>query len=88
MKVLGVIVLLLAAGWGWLFLSNQGILVSSKVVTEDRVGKFTESLGIQGMSVPEKTLICTYFSGLGTTKRTYSLMLGDKTCLNVIDLRQ
>ena len=48
MKILGVIVLLLVAAWGWLFLSNQGVLVSSKVVTEDRVGKFTESLGIQG----------------------------------------
>ena len=34
---------LLVAAWGWLFLSNKGVLVASEVITEDRVGKFTES---------------------------------------------
>ncbi len=88
MKVLAFIVALLIAGWAWLFLSNQGVLIASEVVTEDRVGKFTESLGFTGISVEEQRLVCTYFTGIGMIKRSHSLLLGDQTCLNVIDLRQ
>jgi hypothetical protein len=88
MKVLAVIVALLAGAWAWLFLSNQGVLVASEVVTEDRVGKFTESLGFTGISVEEQRLVCTYFTGIGMVKRSHSLLLGEQTCLNVVDLRQ
>jgi hypothetical protein len=88
MKVIAAILLVVVVAWGWLFLSNQGVLVSSKVVTEDRVGKLTESLGIQGMSLEEQRLVCTYFTGVGVVERTFSLTLGDRTCLNVIDLRE
>ena len=88
MKLLALIVALLVAAWAWLFLSNQGVLVASEVVTEDRVGKFTESLGFTGISVEEQRLVCTYFTGIGMVKRSHSLLLGEQTCLNVVDLRQ
>lgn len=87
MKVIAAILLVVVVAWGWLFLSNKGVLISSKEVTEDRVGKLTESLGIQGMSLEEKRLVCTYFTGVGIVERSFSLTLGDRTCLNVIDLR-
>jgi hypothetical protein len=87
MKFLAVIVALLLAAWGWLFLSNKGVLVASEVVTEDRVGNFTESLGFTGISVEEQRLVCTYFTGVGMVERSHSLLLGDQTCLNVVDLR-
>jgi hypothetical protein len=88
MKFLALIVVLLVGAWGWLFLSNKGVLVASEVVTEDRVGKFTESLGFTGISVEEQRLVCTYFTGIGMVKRSHSLLLGEQTCLNVVDLRQ
>jgi hypothetical protein len=68
MKVLALIVALLVGAWAWLFLSNKGVLVASEMVTEDRVGKFTESLGFTGISMP--------------------LLIGEQTCLNVVDLRE
>ena len=88
MKLLAWIVALLVGAWAWLFLSNQGVLVASEVVTEDRVGKFTESLGFTGISVEEQRLVCTYFTGIGMVKRSHSLLLEEQTCLNVVDLRQ
>ena len=87
MKTLTAIVLIVIAAWAWLFLSNKGVLVSSKVITEDRVGRFTESLGIQGVGLEEQRLVCTYFTGIGMVKQSHSLTLGDRTCLHVVDLR-
>ena len=83
--IIGIVVLVVAA-WAWLFLSNKGLLVSSEVITEDRVGKFTESLGFTGIRMDEQRLVCTYFTGVGMIKRSHSLMLGEKTCLNVVAL--
>ncbi|NCF09269.1 MAG: hypothetical protein GWP66_01140 [Gammaproteobacteria bacterium] len=88
MKVLALIVALLVGAWAWLFLSNKGVLVASEMVTEDRVGKFTESLGFTGISMQEQRLVCTYFTGIGMVKRSHSLLIGEQTCLNVVDLRE
>ncbi len=87
MKAIVGIVVLVVAAWAWLFLSNKGLLVTSEVVTEDRVGKFTESLGFTGIRMDEQRLVCTYFTGVGMIKRSHSLTLGEKTCLNVVTLR-
>jgi hypothetical protein len=86
-KLLLAIIAAVVIAWAWLFLSNKGILVSSEVITEDRVGRLTEALGIQGVGVEEQRLVCTYFTGAGTVERSYSLTLGEHTCLNVLDLR-
>jgi len=86
-KALFGIVFLVIAAWAWLFLSNKGLLVASEEITEDRVGKFTESLGFQGISMDEQRLVCTYFTGVGLIKRSHSLTLGQQTCLNVVELR-
>ena len=81
MKILIAIILIVVGAWAWLFLSNKG------VGTEDRVGKFTESLGFQGIRLDEQRLVCTYFTGAGMYRQSHTLALGERTCLNVIDLR-
>jgi len=86
-KALFGIVFLVVAAWAWLFLSNKGLLVASEEITEDRVGKFTESLGISGIRMDERRLVCTYFTGVGMIKRSHSLTLSQQTCLNVVELR-
>jgi hypothetical protein len=86
-KILIAIILIVVGAWAWLFLSNKGVLVASEVVTEDRVGKFTESLGFQGIRLEEQRLVCTYFTGAGMFRQSHSLALGERTCLNVVDLR-
>ncbi len=88
MKVLVTVIALVVGAWAWLFLSNKGLLVGREVVTEDRVGKFTESLGFTGISLEERRLVCTYFTGVGMVERSHSLALTDQECLNVIDLRK
>ncbi|MDX1592862.1 MAG: hypothetical protein R3298_01350 [Gammaproteobacteria bacterium] len=87
MKALATVIVLVFFAWAALFLSNKGVLVGSEVVTEDRVGKFTESLGFQGLSLEEERLVCTYFTGSGIVRRSHSLIVGEATCLNVVDLR-
>lgn len=86
MKILIVIVLVIVGAWAWLFLSNKGVLIASEVVTEDRVGKFTESLGFSGIRLEERRLVCTYFTGAGMLELSHALALGERTCLNVVDL--